>query len=74
MVLLLQLIIAIIPIVPILFWLRMFSHMTKNDNLPQCFITFTNGRNSRLDWTMAFLFLSVFAAMVYYVTVYRNRQ
>ncbi len=68
-----QLILILIPLPLVVFWLWMFSDMTKNDNLPQCFITFTNGRNSSFDWTFAFIFLSVFAAIFYYVTEYRKR-
>ncbi len=63
----------IIALPVVVFWLWMFSDMTKNGNLPQCFITVTNGRNSGFDWTAAFIFLSVFTAIFYYVNVYRNR-
>jgi hypothetical protein len=68
-----QLILALLPLPLIVFWLWMFSDMTKNGNLPQCFITLTNGRNAELDWTVAFIFLNVITAMFYYVTVYRKR-
>jgi uncharacterized membrane protein (DUF4010 family) len=68
-----QLILLLIPLPLVVFWLWMFSAMTKNDNLPQCFITFTNGRNPSFDWTVAFIFLSIFAAILYYLNVYRNR-
>ena len=70
---LVQLIIVIVPIVPLLFWAWMFRDMTIYDNLPKCFITFTRGSDSKFDWTVAFIFLSVFTAIFYYVTVYRNR-
>ena len=30
--------------------------------------------NERFYWTLAFIFLSVFAAVFYYVNVYRNRH
>ena len=69
-----QLIIVILPIVPLLFWLWMFSDMSNNVNLPQCFITFTRGSNSTFDWWVVFIFLNVFAAIFYYVAVYRNKQ
>jgi hypothetical protein len=68
-----QLILLLIPLSSLAFWAWMFSDMTKNDNLPQCFLTFTNGRNPSFDWTVAFIFLSIFTAIIYYVTVYRNR-
>lgn len=73
MVQLIQVILVLLPFVLLLFWAWMFSAMTKNDNLPPCFITFTNGKNPGFDWTVTFIFLNVFTAMVYYVTVYRNR-
>jgi len=68
-----QLILILLPLSLLAFWAWMFSDMTKNANLPQCFITFTNGRNPSFDWTIGFVFLSVFAAIFYYVTVYKNR-
>lgn len=68
-----QLILALIPLSLVVFWLWMFSAMTKNGNLPQCFLTFTNGRNSSFDWTVAFIFLSIFTAIFYYVTVYSKK-
>jgi len=68
-----QLILALLPLPLVVFWLWMFSDMTKNGNLPPCFITVTNGRNPGVDWTMAFVFLNVFTACIYYITVYRNR-
>jgi hypothetical protein len=70
---LMQLIIVLLPLVPLLFWLWMFWNMTNNGNLPQCFITFTRGSNSTFDWWVAFIFLNVFTAIVYYLNVYRNR-
>jgi len=70
---LIHLIIVLLPIVPLLFWLWMFWDMTNNDTLPQCFFTFTRGSNSTFDWWVAFIFLNVFAAIFYYVNVYRNR-
>jgi hypothetical protein len=68
-----QLILLLLPLPLLAFWAWMFSDMTKNDNLPQCFLTFTNGRNPSFDWTVAFIFLNVFTAIFYYVTVYKNR-
>jgi hypothetical protein len=70
---LMQLIIVIVPLVPLLFWLWMCRDMINNDHLPTCFITVTRGSDSKFDWTVAFIFLSVFTAMFYYITVYRNR-
>jgi cbb3-type cytochrome oxidase subunit 3 len=68
-----ELILILLPLSLLAFWAWMFSDMTKNDNLPQCFITFTNGRNPNFDWTVTFIFLNVFAAIVYYATVYKNK-
>jgi hypothetical protein len=54
-----------ILILPLLvFWLWMARDMANNDNLPG---------SSKNYWTLAFLFLSVFAAVFYYVTEYRKR-
>jgi hypothetical protein len=52
----------------------MFWDMAKNDDLPQCFVTFTRGADAKFDWTVAFIFLSVFTAVFYYLTAYRGRQ
>jgi hypothetical protein len=68
------LLVALLPIPLLVFWLWMFSDMTKNENLPPCYITVTNGRNPGLDWMVAFVFLNVITAMVYYATVYRKRS
>ncbi len=68
-----QLILTLIPFLLLAFWAWMFSDMLKNDNLPQCFITFTSGNDPRFDWTVVFIFLNVFAAMYYYANEYRKR-
>ena len=47
-----------------LFWLWMFRDMLNNDYMPS---------NAKTNWTMLFVFLNVFAAVYYYVYVYRNR-
>jgi hypothetical protein len=73
MVHLLQLIVWIVPLVLLIFWLRMFWDMTNNDDLPKCFITFTRGNDARFDWTVTFIFLSLFTAILYFFTEYRNR-
>lgn len=53
-----------ITILPLLaFWLWMAWDMANNDNLPG---------SSKDYWIVAFLFLSVFAAVFYYVTEYRK--
>lgn len=69
-----ELILALLPLTALGFWFWMFWDMTKNDNLPPCFLTVTNGNNPGFDWMVAFLFLNVFTAMVYYVTVYKKRS
>jgi hypothetical protein len=46
------------------FWLWMFWDMTNND----VFHT-----TSKYNWTLALVFLNVFAAVAYYVYEYRNR-
>lgn len=47
------------------FWGWMFRDMVENDALP---------RDAKENWTFAFVLLNVFAAAIYYSTVYRNRQ
>ncbi len=57
--------IPLIVILPLLaFWLWMFREMLINNNLPT---------NSKDYWTLAFVFLSIFAACLYYVNEYRRR-
>jgi hypothetical protein len=69
-----RLILTLIPLPFGIFWAWMFSDMMKNDNLPQCYITFTSGSDSKRDWTLAFIFLNIFTAILYYSTVYGNRH
>ncbi len=66
-------ILVILPLVPFLFWLWMFWDMSKNEHLPQCFLSFRRGSNPTFDWWVVFIFLSILAAIFYYVNVYRNR-
>ena len=55
-----------IIILPLLaFWLWMARDMANNDNLSS---------NEKTYWIVAFLFLSVFAAVYYYVYEYRKRH
>jgi hypothetical protein len=59
------LLIIILPLIPtIAFWLGMFREMMNNDNLPP---------GSKEIWMWLFLFFNVFAAMFYYVNVYKER-
>lgn len=53
----------------IAFWAWMLNDMLQNDRLPGLL---TN--DARLDWTIAFVLFNVFAAVVYYVLVYRQRN
>ncbi len=60
-----QFVIGLIGALPlIVIWLWMFWDMINNDNLPS---------SSKDYWMLAFIFLSVFAAVYYYVTEYRKR-
>ncbi len=67
--------IPIILLVPLIaFWLWMYSDMTNNDCLPGN----SNGPltwppSSKYGWTLAFIFMNVFAACFYYFYEYRNR-
>jgi hypothetical protein len=53
--------IATLPLIA--FWLWMAWDMANNDHLPGI---------SKQNWTLAFVFLNVFAAVFYYVTEYRK--
>ena len=48
----------------LVFWAWMFWDMTNNDNLPS---------GAKSNWTLAFVFANIFAAVYYYVYEYRNR-
>ncbi len=59
-----QLIVTVAVLGLLVFWAWMFWDMTNNRRLPT---------NERSNWTLAFVFLSIFAAMYYYAYEYRNR-
>ena len=46
------------------FWLWMFVEMIRNDNMDS---------TAKNYWTLAFIFLSLFAAGLYYLNIYRRR-
>jgi hypothetical protein len=61
-----QILIGLIITVPLAtFWLWMAWDLGGNDNLRG---------NEKLYWQLAFIFMNVFAAVFYYVDVYRNRH
>jgi hypothetical protein len=68
-----QLIAALLPLPLAAFWFWMFYEMVNNNNLPPFYFTVTNRSDVRLDWTFAFIFLSIFTAIIYYFNVYRHR-
>ena len=49
----------------IIFWMLMYRDMTQNDQLPQ---------SAKSNWTLVFVLMNVFGAIIYYVTEYRNRR
>jgi hypothetical protein len=58
--------IPLLLIVPLLvFWAWMFQEMRGNRELPE---------SAKNDWTLAFILLNVFAAVLYYVNVYKQRH
>lgn len=60
-----QILLPLIIALPlIVFWLSMFSNMMDNPRLLA---------NEKTTWTLAFLFMNVFAAIIYYTTQYRNQ-
>ncbi len=58
----------------LVFWAWMFVDMTGNQDMPYCFIAVTGNGNPRLDWNFAVIFLSVVAAVYYYVNVCRQKM
>jgi heme A synthase len=46
------------------FWLWMFVEMIRNDDMDS---------TAKNYWTVAFIFLSLFAAGLYYLNIYRRR-
>lgn len=59
------LLIIIPPALACIFWFWMAWDMAGNHDLPG---------NEKWYWMLAFLFLNIFAAMYYYITVYKNRH
>jgi uncharacterized membrane protein (DUF4010 family) len=60
-----QFVIPLIITLPlIVFWLWMAWDLGGNDNL---------SRSEKFYWQLAFIFINVFAAVFYYVNVYRKR-
>ncbi len=55
---------SLVIIVLIWFWAWMLRHMLNNEYILP---------NAKNYWMFAFAFLNIFAAMYYYVYVYRNR-
>ena len=51
-------------LVVISFWLWMFIAMIQNDEIDA---------NAKTYWTLGFIFLSIVAAGLYYLNVYRQR-
>ncbi len=55
---------SLVIILLIWFWAWMLRHMLNNEYILP---------NAKNYWMFAFAFLNIFAAMYYYVYVYRNR-
>ena len=69
-----QLISLLITLLLVVFWLWMFSEMMKNESLPgNSSPALTWPPSSKYSWTLAFIFLNVFGAALYYVWEYRKR-
>ena len=68
--------IPLIIILPLLaFYLWMFRDMAENDNLPSnSSPPLTWPPTSKYGWTVAFIFLNVFAALMYYSLEYRKNH
>ncbi len=64
---------VILPL--IVFWLWMFWDMTNNARLPSNSPEpLTWPPSTKYTWTLAFIFLNVFAACFYYWFEYRNQS
>ncbi len=64
--------ILLVPL--IIFWFWMFSDMTNNDRLPSSSAEpLTWPPSTKYGWTLAFIFMNVFAACFYYFIEYKNR-
>jgi hypothetical protein len=64
--------IVIIPL--IVFWLWMFRDMTNNDRLPgNSAAPLSWPPKSKYTWTLAFIFMNVFAAIFYYFYEHRTK-
>ncbi len=55
--------IFILPLIA--FWLWMFRAMIDNDDLPP---------SAKETWTFAFIILNAFAAVIYYVNVFKDEN
>ena len=55
--------IFILPLIA--FWIWMFRAMIDNDDLPP---------SAKETWTFAFIILNVFAAVIYYVNVFKDEN
>ncbi len=57
--------VPMLAVVPLLgFWMWMFSDMNRNIHLRS---------RSKSEWTLAFIVLNIFAALMYYFDEYRLR-
>lgn len=70
--------VQLIPLIIILpfiaFYAWMFWDMVNNDDLPNNSVTpATWPPSSKFSWTVAFVFLNIFAAGFYYFTEYKKR-
>ncbi len=62
----------IIPFVLLIFWAWMFWDMANKDKLSACYIAFTD--NNKLNWTIAFIVLSILTAGYYFFTDYKTNN
>jgi hypothetical protein len=70
----------ILPLV--IFWVWMFRDMMNNDDLPSLREMIMGNRDisglpvsdPKSEWALAFIFLNVFGAVIYYAVVYRSKR
>ncbi len=59
-----QSVLVLLPIPLLIFWMWMFSDMMRNDEIPT---------NLKFQWFLAFIFLNIFAAILYYFQTYSKK-
>ena len=65
-----QIILWLVALAIFSFWLWMFWDMSANETLSKCYITIT--KDPKLDWMLAFVFLNILTAGLYFFTEFKH--